>query len=207
MVASLRCWSPDGRGENTPTSCSFGSWNVERSGELWKNHMLVRYEDLKQDQEGMLRKIANFTGFALTEDQIQVLKIDGQMTWEFFKFQRLNEHMKFDNYQKSSSLNKNKNWWVNLEIILRPYWKPRHEGKGQFIRKGIVGDWMNHFTPELNKVTVLFSFLKFSFMRDKLEIIQKSHFQEYNCWIRENLDRIGVNDETVRSYFTLEVKF
>ena len=41
--------------------------------------MLVRYEDLKQDQEGMLRKIANFTGFALTEDQIQVLKIDGQM--------------------------------------------------------------------------------------------------------------------------------
>lgn len=79
MVDSLRCWSPDGRGENTPTSCSFGSWNVERSGELWKNHMLVRYEDLKQDQEGMLRKIANFTGFALTEDQIQVLKIDGQM--------------------------------------------------------------------------------------------------------------------------------
>ena len=41
--------------------------------------MLARYEDLKQDQEGMLRKIANFTGFALTKDQIQVLKIDGQM--------------------------------------------------------------------------------------------------------------------------------
>ena len=38
-----------------------------------KNQMLFRYEDLKQDQEGMLRKIANFTGFALTEDQIQVL--------------------------------------------------------------------------------------------------------------------------------------
>ena len=36
--------------------------------------MLFRYEDLKRDQEGMLRKIADFTGFVLTEDQIQVLQ-------------------------------------------------------------------------------------------------------------------------------------
>ena len=28
----------------------------------------------------------------------------------------------------------------------------RFEGKGQFIRKGIVGDWVNHFNPQLNKV-------------------------------------------------------
>jgi len=131
-----------------------GFFEMLESGWKRRNHpniMFYWYEDLKQDQEGMLRKIANFTGFALTEDQIK----------------RLNEHMKFDNYQKSSSLNKKvPNWF---------------EGKGQFIRKGIVGDWMNHFTPELNK--------------------------EYNGWIRENLDRIGVNDQTVRSYFTLDVKF
>ena len=31
--------------------------------------------------------------------------------------------------------------------------------------------------------------------------------QEYNNWIRENLDRIGITDETVRSYFTLDVEF
>ena len=46
---------------------------LHRLEDLRKNQMLFRYEDLKQDQEGMLRKIANFTGFALTEDQIQVL--------------------------------------------------------------------------------------------------------------------------------------
>ena len=38
-----------------------------------KEFMLLRYEDLKRDQEGMLRKIANFTGFVLTENQIQVV--------------------------------------------------------------------------------------------------------------------------------------
>ena len=32
------------------------------------------------------------------------------------------------------------------------------------------------------------------------------YLQEYNAWIRENLDRIGVKDETVRSYFALDVE-
>ena len=32
----------------------------------------------------------------------------------------------------------------------------KRQGSGQFIRKGIVGDWMNHFTPELNKVILNF---------------------------------------------------
>ena len=45
-----------------------------RPGDLGKEQMLFRYEDLKRDQEGMLRKIADFTGFVLTEDQIQVLQ-------------------------------------------------------------------------------------------------------------------------------------
>ena len=48
--------------------------------DIKKNHTSFRYEDLKQDQEGMLRKIANFTGFALTEDQIKVLWSSGDPT-------------------------------------------------------------------------------------------------------------------------------
>ena len=44
--------------------------------------------------------------------------------------------MKFDNFQKASASNKK-----------NPNWK---EGNGQFISKGIVGDWMNHFTKDLN---------------------------------------------------------
>ena len=96
--------------------------------------------------------------------------------------------MKFDNYQKSSSLNvKAPNWWEIkkmyvgkiqlfgfvkhlLQWIKNQWWGNdfllftkylvvelcNRQGDGQFIRKGIVGDWMNHFTPELNKVLLNF---------------------------------------------------
>ena len=79
-----------------------------------KTNMVLRYEELKQDQEGMVRKIADFIGFPLSEEQIQVKFIT---TWEWdaqfstFLLQKLNEHMQFDNFQKASASNKkNPNW-------------------------------------------------------------------------------------------------
>ena len=65
----------------------------------------------------MLRKIADFTGFDLTEEEIQVaVHFSGHLDdWtsslDNDNLKRLNEHMKFDNYQKCSSLNvKAANW-------------------------------------------------------------------------------------------------
>ena len=74
--------------------------------------------------------------------------------------------MKFDNFQKTSSSNKK-----------NPNWK---EGNGQFIRKGIVGDWMNHFDKDLNKT--------------------------YNKWIVSSLDKIGIQDPEVVGYYKLDVE-
>lgn len=37
-----------------------------------KTDMVLRYEELKQDQEGMVRKISDFIGYPLSEEQIQV---------------------------------------------------------------------------------------------------------------------------------------
>ena len=80
---------------------------------------------------------------------------------------RLENFMKFDNFHKASTSNKK-----------NPNWK---EGNGQFIRKGIVGDWMNHFTKDLNT--------------------------EYNTWIVKSLDTIGIQEPEVVGYFKLDVEF
>ena len=37
-----------------------------------KTDVVLRYEELKQDQEGMVRKISDFIGYPLSEEQIQV---------------------------------------------------------------------------------------------------------------------------------------
>ena len=74
--------------------------------------------------------------------------------------------MKFDNFQKASSSNKK-----------NPNWK---EGNGQFIRKGIVGDWMNRFDKDLNKT--------------------------YNKWIVSSLEKMGITDPEVVGYYNLDVE-
>jgi hypothetical protein len=67
---------------------------------------------------------------------------------------------KFENYQKKSMLNSFESQWWN-------------EGKGEFIRKGQVGNWVNHFTPELKA--------------------------EYDAWIREELARLDITDPVIVS--------
>jgi hypothetical protein len=69
--------------------------------------------------------------------------------------------MKFDNYQKTSSLNMESSNW--------------YSGKGEFIRKGIVGDWVNYFTDELA--------------------------MEYDKWIVEQCHNICIEDNNVLDYF------
>ena len=68
-VDSLRCWNQAGRGETIPTSCSSGLF--QREIHKKRKCALVRYEELKQDQEKMVRKIADFIGYSLSEQQIQ----------------------------------------------------------------------------------------------------------------------------------------
>jgi hypothetical protein len=52
-----------------------------------------------------------------------------------------------------------------------------NEGKSEFIRKGKVGDWVNHFTSELTA--------------------------EYDVWIREELARLDITDPEIVSYFQI----
>ena len=47
------------------------------------------------------------------------------------------------------------------------------------IRKGVVGDWVNHFTKDMNT--------------------------EFNAWIVGSLQKIGIQDSEVVKYFQLDV--
>ena len=118
MVAFLRCSSQAGREGSTPTWCSIGSTDVAHGRpdvvQVWRSEARPRGNAEKDCQlhwlcfnwgpdPGILEKILSLW----------------EQNWEplsSMHFQRLNEHMKFDNYQKSSSKNKkDPNWWETLK--------------------------------------------------------------------------------------------
>ena len=58
--------------------------------------------------------------------------------------------MLFDNYKKKSSLNQKV-----------PRWR---DGGGEFVRKGEIGDWVNHFDQETNRYQTYKTYKKLSFL-------------------------------------------
>ena len=76
----------------------------------------------------------------------------------------MTELMRFDNYQKTSSMNK------KAEL--------QGKGKGQFIRKGIVGDWINHF--------------------------QDKTVREWDMMINQEFDKTGIQDNKILELVKLQ---
>ena len=103
----------------------FGDW-FDFNLSYWNNRskynfLLVKYEDLVKDFSGSVKKIADFLEVELTEEQIAIIA----------------EHVHFDSMQKNDNINKS---WMNKTIL--------DQSISQYIRKGKVGDWKNHFTLE-----------------------------------------------------------
>jgi hypothetical protein len=133
-------------------TCFGGYFEMLESG--WKrkespNLLFLWYESMKEDQEVAIHKIAEHIGVKLSTEAVDKIASFG----------------KFENYQKKSTLNRFESQWWN-------------EGKGEFVRKGQVGDWVNHFTPELTA--------------------------EYDAWIREELTRLDITDPEIVSYFQIQ---
>ena len=84
------------------------------------NLLFVWYEEMKEDLTYWVQKMTDHIGYSLEEEKVT----------------ELCEAVTFSNYRKISSMNAKKDKF--------------NEGKGEFTRKGVVGDWVNYFDEDLN---------------------------------------------------------
>eukprot|EP00794_Sanderia_malayensis_P009821 gene9821-10829_t len=101
--------------------------------DAWKlkdhpNVCLLFYEDMKQDLQSSIRKVAKFLGRELTDGQVESLE----------------DHLSFKSMKQISVAVEDEK---KLEMYVESAKKDQH-----FFRKGEVGDWKNHFTEEMNKI-------------------------------------------------------
>ena len=84
------------------------------------NVLFLKYEDMKKDLPSAVAKIAKFVGQDISQDLVD--EIAHKTT--------------FANMKRDSSANYE---WMN---------KHRRSTGTDFMRKGVIGDWKNHFTPK-----------------------------------------------------------
>uniref|UniRef100_A0A131XEK4 Putative sulfotransferase n=1 Tax=Hyalomma excavatum TaxID=257692 RepID=A0A131XEK4_9ACAR len=105
-------------------------------GPIWKHYLewwehrndpnvlVITYEDLHKDACSVIQRIAIFLGRPLRDDEVTAIA-------EHCHFSHM-AHNPAANYEHWRKLG-----FVNLQ-------------EGGFMRKGIVGDWKNYFTPDMN---------------------------------------------------------
>ncbi|XP_048825260.1 sulfotransferase family 5A, member 1 isoform X1 [Brienomyrus brachyistius] len=97
-------------------------WTSSRRNDL--NFLYITYEELWEDFKGSMEKISTFLQHPLMLDDIQ----------------KIQKHCTFASMRENPMVNYTT---VDKEIM--------DHSKGQFMRKGKVGDWKNTFTPEQNQ--------------------------------------------------------
>ncbi|NXD87946.1 ST2B1 Sulfotransferase, partial [Halcyon senegalensis] len=110
-----------------PPPVHYGSWFDHVKGWLGQRHLLdifyVTYEELHQDLRGTAQRLSTFLGVPLAPATLEALE----------------QHCSFaamrDNTMANYSL-------IPSEIM--------DHSQGRFMRKGVVGDWRDHFSPQQN---------------------------------------------------------
>ena len=88
-----------------------------------ENILFLKYEDRKDDLTGQIKQIANFMGIELASDTLS----------------KIVELSRFDRMKKDDRVNNSRDK------------KFDKDGEPTFLRKGVVGDWKNFFTPEQSR--------------------------------------------------------
>lgn len=103
----------------------FGKWTDHvkswRHTELGDRIMYITYEEMVQDLPAALRSMADFLGSNLSDEVIQ----------------KIAEHCSF----KTMKVNNMSNFSLVPKVLM-------DSDKSPFLRKGVVGDWKNHFSSE-----------------------------------------------------------
>ncbi|XP_068896625.1 luciferin sulfotransferase-like [Tenebrio molitor] len=89
------------------------------------NILFLRYEEMKSDLGGVIRRVSQFLHKSLTDEQIKILS----------------HHLDFESMKKNPA--------VNYEAFYEPLRKLRPEGR--FIRKGTVGDHKTIMSLDMQK--------------------------------------------------------
>ncbi|KAM3873439.1 sulfotransferase 2B1-like [Diretmus argenteus] len=103
----------------------FGKWTDHvkswRHTEMGDRILYITYEEMLQDLDGSIRRFSDFLGTNLNEEAIQMIA----------------QQCSFNNMKT----NPMSNYSLAPQGMI-------DSGKSPFHRKGIAGDWKNHFTPE-----------------------------------------------------------
>ncbi|XP_004597080.2 sulfotransferase 2A1 [Ochotona princeps] len=96
------------------------SWSSMRD---WENLLWLSYEELHQDTRGTVEKICRFLGEKLTSEEIG--SVVEHSSFQAMKGNKMSNFMALQQYNLINE---------------------KHEEGMSLLRKGIVGDWKNHFT-------------------------------------------------------------
>ncbi len=106
----------------------YGSyWSYTLAAWEKRNHpnvCLLFFEDMKQDLEGSVRKVARFLNKDLSSEQVEALV----------------EHLSFKKMKGNTAVNKEQ--FKDFGFA---------DKSGSFMRKGQIGDWKNYLTDEMNQ--------------------------------------------------------
>lgn len=87
-----------------------------------KNVLFIKYEDMKRDLVTVITQIATFMGYPnIPQETVR----------------EISQKVAFDKMRDNSTVNQS--------------WTERHQGTPDFFRKGDIGDWRTHFSPEDSK--------------------------------------------------------
>jgi len=108
----------------------FGPW-LDHVKLFWqhradKNVLFITYEELHQNPEAVIKRVADFLGCTLTSQQLK----------EIVRKTSFSE-MKGNNLVNYS-------WWKEVGVL-------RNTDDVQFMRKGEIGDWKNYFDSEMSE--------------------------------------------------------